>query len=76
MNASLFPIGNYQNHPVWGEKSNSKPNKACPERSRMGQFLYQQLGSSFIIPGLCKKSRYIKSAVMDRESNDEIREYD
>jgi len=41
MNVSIFSKKAYKNKSNWtlGEnKPNSNPNKACPERSRMGQF--------------------------------------
>ena len=41
MNVSIFSKIGYENKSDWtlGEnKANSKPIKACPERSRMGQF--------------------------------------
>ncbi len=41
MNVNLYNTRDYENKPNWtlGEnKPNSNPIKACPERSRMGQF--------------------------------------
>ena len=37
MNANVYVIEDYENEPPSGPKK-TNPNKACPERSRMGQF--------------------------------------
>ncbi len=59
MNINLYVIKEYENETAFRLPKN-KPNQS--------QFLYHWLRLLFIIPVLCKKSRYINSALLARES--------
>jgi len=59
MNVNLYVIKEYENETAFRLEQN-KPKQS--------QFLYHWLRLLFIIPGLCKKSRYINSALLARES--------
>ncbi len=59
MNVNLYVIKEYENETAF------RLQKYKPKQS---QFLYHWLRLLFIISGLCKKSRYINSALLARES--------
>ena len=59
MNENLFATKVYENETAF-RLQKYKPNQS--------QFLYHWLRLLFIIPGLCKKSRYINSALLAHES--------
>ncbi len=71
MNVSNIITSNYKNYiPLAGQKNkpNSNPNKACPERSRMGQFPKYQNERKIGCIHISKKYNVLIRKVLDSQT--------